>query len=167
MFDHTPCFWLGNILHNNSLFSDLTLCSPAKLGSWRKNDCCFCCCNPQELTFTFGLSLPHTYFTKLYLLCVCYLCVMISALSYSGWKWLMYLQYHALALGVPQESWTEPRFVTVGFTGCSWGTVELITGLGFHCFRISSWFKWRGTGETLMRVFWVGGQGQCACVSMC
>lgn len=59
---------------------------------------------------------------------------MISALSYSGWEWLMLLQHHALALGPPHQSSPGPRFVMVGFTGRSWGMVELITGWGFHCF---------------------------------
>lgn len=97
--------------------------------------------------------------------CVCYLCVMISGLSYSGWEWLMLLQHHALASGVPHESLLGPTLVKVGFARCSWGTVRLITRWDFHWFK-QSFITTTRNGEILMRLFWVRGQAQCACVSM-
>lgn len=115
-----------------------------------------------------ALSLFHSYIyctRQCLLLCVCYLCVVLSALSYSGWEWLMLLQHHALALGVPHESLPGPSSVTVGFTGCSWGTVELITGWDFHCFMQSFiMIQMARNRKILMRIFWARGRGQCACV---
>lgn len=145
---------------------NLTVSHQQTWRSWRKN----CVGATQReissplLRWMTGLSFTHIHEALPPLMC--YLCVMISALSYSGWEWLMLLQHHALALGVPHGSYTGPRFVTVGFTGCSGGTVELITGCDFHCF-IQSFITIQMTRnmETLMRIFWVRGQGQCACVS--
>lgn len=81
--------------------------------------------------------------------CVCYLCVMISVLSYNGWEWLILLLHHALASGVPHGSLLGPTFVEVGFTRCSQGTAGLIGRWGYH------WFiqfhhddtKWRNINE--------------------
>lgn len=83
--------------------------------------------------------------------CVCYLCVMISVLSYNGWEWLILLLHHALASGVPHGSLLGPTFVEVGFTRWSQGTAGLIGRWGYH------WFiqfhhddtKWRNINEII------------------
>lgn len=108
--------------------------SPANTGKEKP-----CCCNPEGdlLTFVFRLSFTRTYSTRQrVLLCVRYLWVLISASSYSGWGWLMWLQHHALALGVPHESLPGPRFVTVRFSGCSWGDSGAYHEMRFPLFHI-------------------------------
>lgn len=70
-------------------------------------------------------------------------------------------------LGSPPTSPHRGQGLLVGFTGCSRRTAELITGWDFHCFMQSFiMIQMTRNRETLMRIFWVRGQGQCACVSM-
>lgn len=143
-------------LHNNSVFGELSLCSASVRSKHRGAG------GKTVLYQPWGKS-PHlcsdesffnSYCMRQYLLlCVCYLCVIISALSYRGWEWLMLLQHHALALGVSQESIPGPRLLTVGFTGHSGGTVELITRWDFHCFMQNFiMFQMTQNGEILMRI---------------
>lgn len=86
-------------------------------------------------------------------LCLLLVCNDICFELQRVWDWLMLLQLHALALVDPQESLPGPRFVIVRFSGCSWGTAELITRCDFHCF-IQNFIMFQKTQnrEILMRI---------------